>query len=107
MSRTSAARSTISAGDLAQVADEEQVLEVRGHRGQVLQRLDRLVAALGIARAKGRGQDLLQQRRLAVGRAAEDAQVAPADAVARELGDRADDLALGLEIGRASCRERV
>src|SRR5439155_8087015 len=57
---------------------------------------DRLLAALGIARAQRRGEDLLQQRRLAVGRRAEDAQVAPADAVARELGDGADDLALGL-----------
>ena len=69
---------------------------MRRHGGEVLERLDRLLAALGIARAQRRGEDLLQQRRLAVGRRAEDAQVAPADAVARELGDRADDLALGL-----------
>src|SRR4051794_13283750 len=90
------ARSSLSSGDLAQVPDEQQVLEVAGDRGQVLQRPDRLLAALGIARAQRRGEDLLQQRGLAVGRRAEDAQVAPADAVARELGDRAHDLALGL-----------
>ena len=77
---------------------EQQVLEVRGDRGEVLERLDRLLAALGIARAQRRGEDLLEQRRLAVGRGAEHAQVAPADAVARELGDGADDLALGLVV---------
>src|SRR3954447_901916 len=100
MSRTSASRSTAMAGlsgdDLAQVADEEQVLEVRGDGSQVLERLDGLLAALGVARAQCRGQDLLQQRGLAVGAGAEDAQVAPAHAVAGELGDGADDLALGL-----------
>ncbi len=31
------------------IADQQQVLEVRGHRRQVLQRLDGLLAALGIA----------------------------------------------------------
>src|SRR4051795_11499398 len=88
--------------DLAQVADEQQVLEVRRHGGQVLQRLDGLLAALGIARAQRRGEDLLEQGRLAVGAGAEDAQVAPADAVAGELGDGADDLALGLVEVRGS-----
>src|SRR6185312_16666328 len=61
-------------------------------------RLDRLLAALRVARAQRRGEDLLQQRRLAVGRRAERAQVAPADPVAGELGDRAHDLALGLVV---------
>src|SRR4051794_39994859 len=69
---------------------------MRGDRREVLERLDGLLAALGIARAQRRGEDLLQQRRLAVRARAEHAQVAPADAVARQLGDRADDLALGL-----------
>src|SRR3954469_13440486 len=99
MSRTKAAR---SAGNLSEIPDEQQVLEVRGHRGEVLERLDGLLAPLGIPRAQRRGKDLLQQRRLAVGRRAEDAQVAPAHAVARQLGDGADDLALGLvEVGDA------
>src|SRR3954465_9260043 len=102
MSRTSASRSTAMAGlsgdDLAQVADEEQVLEVRGEGGGVLERLDGLLAALGVARAQGRGEDLLQQRGLAVGAGAEGAQVAPADAVAGQLGDGAHDLALGLVV---------
>ena len=83
---------------LAQVADQQQVPQVRRHRRQVLERLDRLLAALGIARAQGRGEDALKQLRLAVGRAAEHAQVAPADAVARELRDGADDLPLGLVV---------
>src|ERR671916_1985384 len=90
--------SCTSAGDLAQVTDQQQVLEVRRDRRQVLERLERLLAALGIARAQRRREDLLQQRRLAVGGGAKHAQVAPADAVARELGDGADDLALGLVV---------
>src|SRR6478609_5713473 len=105
MSRTSrrrvaaaAAVGSASANDLAQVADEEQVLEVRRDRREVLERLDGLLAALGVARAQRRGEDLLQQRGLAVGRGAERAQVAPADAVAGQLGDRADDLPLGLVV---------
>src|SRR3954451_3238912 len=103
ISRTRARRSTATAArrladDLAQVPDEQQVLQVRRHRGEVLERLDRLLAALGVARAQRRGEDLLQQRRLAVGRRAERAQVAPADAVACQLGHRADDLALGLVV---------
>src|SRR3954469_2551525 len=109
MSRTSARRvaatgalASASANDPAQIADEEQVLEVRRHRGEVLERLDRLLAALGVARAQRRGEDLLQQRRLAVGRRAERAQVAPADAVARKLGHGAHDLALGLVVDPAA-----
>src|SRR3954470_21460151 len=103
ISRTRARRSTATAArrlpdDLAQVPDEQQVLEVRRHRGEVLERLDRLLAALGVARAQRRGEDLLQQRRLAVGRGPERAQVAPADAVAGELGHRAHDLSLGLVV---------
>ena len=85
-----------NAGDLAQVADQQQVLQMGGDRRQVLERLDRLASAVRVARAQGRSQDALEQLRLAVGRTAEDAQVAPADAVARELGDGRDDLALGL-----------
>src|SRR3712207_8443502 len=41
---------------------------------------------------------LLQQRGLALGRRAQDAQVAARHPVARELGDRPDDLALGLVV---------
>src|SRR4051794_11729818 len=88
----------VLADDLAQVADQEQVLEVGRHGGQVLQRLDGLLAALDVAGAQRGGQDLLQQRRLTIGAGAERAQVAPADAVARQLGDGADDLALGLVV---------
>src|SRR4051794_37287168 len=99
MSRMYDPRSTLSsARDFPQVADQQQVLEMGGDGREVLQRLDGLLAALGVARAQGRGDDLLQQRGLAVGAGAEGAQVAPADAVAGQLGDGAHDLALGLVV---------
>src|ERR1700722_1819470 len=92
-----------SAGDLAQVADQQEVLQVGRHGREVLERLERLCAPLRVARAQRRSEDLLEQVRLAVGRGAEDPQVAPAYAVARELGDGADDLALGLgEVAHAA-----
>src|SRR3954466_14184374 len=87
-----------STSDLPQVADQQQVLEVGGDRGEVLERLDRLLAPGGIARAQGRLEDLLQEGRLPVGRRAEDAQVAAGDPVARQLGHGADDLPLGLVV---------
>src|SRR3954466_4448899 len=74
------------------------MLEVRGDRREVLERLDRLLAALGVTLAQRGRQDLLEQRRLAIGRGAEHAQVAPADAEALQLGHRADDLALGVVV---------
>src|ERR1700683_5759077 len=70
-----------SADDLAQVAEHQQVLEVGGYRGEVLQRLDRLLAPLWVARAQGRREDLLEQVGLAIGRGAKEAQVGPADGV--------------------------
>src|SRR5438270_12972282 len=83
-----------SRGQAAEVPDEKQVLQVGGNRRQVLERLDRLLAALGIARAQRRREDLLEQCRLAIRRGPEDAQVAAADAEAGELADCADDLEL-------------
>src|ERR1700683_4780240 len=80
-----------SADDLAQVADQQQVLEVGGYRGEVLQRLDRLLAPLWVAAAQGRREYLREQLDIAIGGGAKDAQVAPADAVARELGHRGAD----------------
>src|SRR5580704_631261 len=97
------ARHRASADDLAQVADQQQVLEMGGDGGEVLERVDRLFAPLGVARAQGRREDLLQQVRLTVGRRAKNAQVAPAYAVARELCDGGDDLPLGLvEVAHAA-----
>ena len=64
---------------------------MRRDGGEVLERLDGLLSALRVARAQRRGEDLLQQRRLAVGGGAERAQVAPADAVAGQLGDGAQN----------------
>ena len=52
----------------------------------------------GLRERSARGEDLLEQAGLALGRGLEDAQVAPCHAVARQLGDRADDLALGLVV---------
>src|ERR687885_138167 len=49
-------RASALAQELAQVPDEQQVLEVRRHRREVLQRLDRLLAALGVAGAQGGGK---------------------------------------------------
>ena len=82
----------------AQVADQQQVLEIRRDGGEVLERLDRLSAPLRITRPQRRGEDLLEQRGLAIGECAEDAQVAPGHAVPRQLGDGANDLALGLVV---------
>src|SRR5918997_2669647 len=86
-------------GETAEVAHEQQVLEVRGHGRQVLERLDGLASALGVTRAQRRGEDLFEQRRLAVGRGTKDAQVAPANPETRELGRGTDDLALRLVVG--------
>ena len=55
-------------------------------RGEVLERLDRFLAPLGVSGAQRGGQDALKQSGFAVGRASEDAKVAAADPVARELG---------------------
>ncbi len=51
----------------AQVPNQQQVFQVRGHRGQVFKRLDRLLAALRVARAQRRREDALQQLRFAIG----------------------------------------
>src|SRR3984885_11572767 len=108
MSRIWARRSTEGTGrslakselgrDLAQVADQQQMLEMGGDRREVLEGLDRLLAALGIARAQRGSEDALQQLRLAIGGAAEHAQIAPADAIPSQLGHRPDDLAFGLVV---------
>src|SRR5687768_9894129 len=80
----------------AKIADEQQVLELGAGRGQALETHDRLLPASGAARLQRRPEDLLEQRGLAVGGGAEDAQVAAVDAEAGELGRRADDLEVGL-----------
>src|SRR3954470_7608882 len=84
--------------DPAQIPHQQQVLQVRRDRREVLERLDRLLSPLGVPRAQRRREDLLEQGRLTVRRGAEDAKVAPADAEARQLGDRADDLLLGVVV---------
>ena len=68
----------------------------------VAARLSRLSSASlrrsRVARAQRGAEQRFQQVRLAVGRGAEDAQVAGADAEARELVGGADDLAVGLVV---------
>src|SRR4051812_50065788 len=72
------------------------MLQVRRDRREILERFDRLLAPLRVPRAQRGREDLLEQGRLTVGRGPEDAQVAPAYAETRQLGDRADDLLLGV-----------
>src|SRR4051794_2216207 len=69
-----------------------------GDGGEVLERVYRLLAALGVPRPQRGSEDLLEQGGLAICRGPERTQVAAADAVAGELGDRTDDLALGLVV---------
>ena len=65
------------------------MLQVGGHRREVIKRLQRLFVTLRVARAQRGSENLLKQVRLAVGGGAEHAQVAPADAIARELSNGA------------------
>src|SRR4051794_24300287 len=71
---------------------------MRRDRREVLERLDRLLAPLRVPRPQGGREDLLQQGRLAIGRSAEDAQVAPPYAEALELGYGTNDLPLGVVV---------
>src|SRR2546421_527039 len=73
MSRMYSRRSTrrvVLAGDLAQIPYEQQVLEMRCDGHEILEGLYCLLALLRVAGAQGRGEDLLEQRRRAVGAAA-------------------------------------
>src|SRR5215208_5119442 len=87
--------------DAAKVAHEQQVLQVRAHRREAFEVLDRLLAPGLASGAKRRANDLLKQRRLAVGRAPEDAQVPARHAEARELRGRAHDLEIRLVVDHA------
>src|SRR3954447_14901872 len=78
------------------------MLEVAADRRQALEVLDRLLATRLAARPQRRADELLEQRRLAVGGGAKDAEVAAGDAEARELGGGADDLEVGLVEDRAA-----
>src|SRR5882672_6741499 len=72
-------------GETTEVADQQQVLEVADRGGQALEALQRLLAPLRVAGAQRGAEQRFQQVRLAVGRGAEDAQVARADADPGEL----------------------
>src|SRR5437763_16562834 len=77
-----------STGELAEVADQQQVLQVRHERREALEGLDRLLAAFPVARPERRAEQLLEQRRLAFRRGPEDAAIARRGPVARELAHR-------------------
>src|SRR5436190_19637597 len=89
---------SLVAFDAAEVADEKQVLEMPAHGGAAFVVLDCLLPASLAPRPERRADDLLEQRRLAVGRAPEDPQVSPRDAEPRQLGGRAHDLEVGLVV---------
>src|SRR4051794_19063717 len=78
------------------------MLQMPADRRQALQVLDRLLAASLTARAQCRADELLEQRRLAIRRTDEDAQIATSDAESRQLRGSADDLQIGLVIDRPS-----
>src|SRR5437667_6812760 len=78
------------------------MLEMPANRRQALQVLDRLLATSLAARSERRADELLEQRRLAVRRAHEDAQIAARDAEPRQFRCRADDLEIGLVIDRST-----
>src|SRR5581483_3460082 len=81
-----------------EIADEEQVLQVAADPRQALEVLERLLAPRLAARAEPRADELLEQRRLAVGGRAEYAEVAGGDAEPGELGRGAHDLEVGLVV---------
>ena len=62
--------------------------------------------ALGVAGAKRRRDELLEQRGLTIGRGAEGAQVPRRDAVARELRTRRGDVGVCLRIALVVARPR-
>src|SRR5215211_4394633 len=77
------------------------MLQVPAHRREAFEVLDRLPAPGLASGTKRRTNDLLKQRRLAVGRAPEDAQVPARHAEARELRGRAHDLEIRLVVDHA------
>src|SRR5262249_23130270 len=87
-------------GELLEVAPEEELRKLLSELGEVLELVERRLTPIGVPRAKGRGDDLLEQARLSVGRRAEGAQVPCRDAVAGELraGQRDLDVALAIEL---------
>src|SRR4051812_24173409 len=87
-------------GELAQVTDEEQLRELLREARERAQILERRLPSLRRACAQGRGDELLDERGLAVGRVAEDTQVPCADAEAHE--PRADERHLGVGLGVAA-----
>src|SRR5215471_11665603 len=78
-SRTSALRSAanrLRACDGAQVAPEEQLRELLSEPGERMEVVHPGLAPLGVTGAERRRNQLLDERRLAVGRSAEGAEVA-------------------------------
>src|SRR5215213_1884380 len=84
----------------AQVAHQEQVLQMAADRSEALEVLDRFLPACLAARAKRRTDDLLERARLPVDRASKYPQVSPPHAKPRQLGRGADDLEIRLVVAR-------
>src|SRR5918992_2941623 len=103
-SRTFAARSTAvtpttsSRRHLPQRAPEEQLRQVESQRRQLLQVLEAALAALRVARAQRRGDDLLQQPRLAVRPALEGPQMPRRETEAPQPGAHGGDRYVALRV---------
>ena len=91
-------RALIGSATQPHVAPEEELRELLRELGERLQVLEPGLAALGVARAERRRDELLEQRRLPVGGGAERAQVAGVDAEAREPPARRGDLRVALAV---------
>src|SRR4051794_37040246 len=87
---------------MPQVAPEQQLRELLGQLGERLELLDPGLAALGIPRPERGRNDLLEQRRLAVGAVPERPQVPRRHAVPRELGAGGGHVRIGRAVELAA-----
>ena len=87
-------RSTVD----AQVANEEQVRELLRDARQPLEIIERVLPALGIARAQARSDELLDERRLPTGSGEECPEVSRVDAEARQPRTGGSDVRLVLAV---------
>src|SRR4051794_4620890 len=84
--RRSIVELTSRPGHVPQVTPEQELRQLLRQLGEVLELLDPRLPALGVPRPQRRRDDLLEQRRLAVGAVPERAQVPRRDPITRELG---------------------
>src|SRR5882672_5033546 len=96
--RRSVTARSLSQRRVSQVAPEEQRRQLARELGELLHVAERLLAALCVATAQRRREQLLDQRGLPAGRRAKRAQVARVDAVAHQLRACCSDVCVGLEV---------